>query len=148
MLERIRDADPRLHHADADYGDLNLVDIDVTPTPEGLTVNDAYDMVVFSTCLYQSYPEKQRKMFDNALKHVKFGGKIVVQDFCTIEEVNPAGHPIDRLRFIGPSSKPYTYTTFVYDTLRPEEGLQPFVYWNNGRCEKLRTTQMLRGVVE
>jgi hypothetical protein len=143
-LEAIRDADPRLHHADADYGKLEFdAPAGSFSLPIGLETEDSYDMVVFSTSLYQSYREKQRQMFDNALRHVKFGGKIVVQDFCKIEELKNPEHPIDRLEFVGPTSKPYLYGTFVYDTLQPKLGLQPFVYWNNGRCETLRPADLL-----
>jgi hypothetical protein len=160
QLEGIRDADKRLHHADIDYSKV-LFDIDYSyldntdiyadtdythvdlgwykemlRMPEWLRTTEIADLVLLSTSLYQSYREKQRVIFDIARRHVKFGGKIVVQDFCEIVEIDEGQHPIDRLKFLGPSSKPYTYGTFVYDTLEPELGFQVFGWWNNGRCEK------------
>lgn len=168
QLEGIRDADERLHHADIDYSkvlfevdyadidytdidyaDMEYTDIDVSSyeemlrMPEWLRTTEIADMVLFSTSLYQSYREKQRVIFDIARRHVKFGGKIVVQDFCEIVEIDEGQHPIDRLKFLGPTSKPYTYGIFVYDTLQPELGFQVFGWWNNGRCEVLKPGELL-----
>ena len=131
MLEGKRSLDPRIKNITADYG----VDEVVAPRK---------DMVIFPTSMYQNYQEKRRHMFDRSRnEHIKAGGKIVVQDFCKIKGANKNKHPIDQLEFLGPTSKPYTYGTFVFDTLKPKLGFQLFGYWNNGRCEALKPGELL-----
>lgn len=128
------DAVSKIHHIDADYG------------TEKFNFRDKYEMVDMAAALtsyYQNHRKKQRAIFDASLQDVKEGGKIVIQDFCYLDEDVRSKHPIDRLKFLGPTSKPYTYGTFVYDTLKPELGIQPFAYWNNGRCEIIRPAQLL-----
>lgn len=138
LLESIRDNDFRLHHTEADFGDLDKPRYQ-NGYLRGIGKNDHYDMIIFSTSLYQNYPEKRRVMINNALRLLKNNGLIVVQDF-TKTNSKEVEHPIDQLEFVGPTSQKYVYTTSV---LEQDKGrFTPFVTWQNGRCEKLRPHQL------
>lgn len=146
-LEAIRDADPRLHHTDADFADLDDSSSSINGSLNGLEAHSRYDMVLFSTCLYQNYPEKRRRMFDNAIARLSPTGLVVVQDFCNNTNLD-SPHPIDALEFNGPASEPFSYVTMVYNHRQPQKGLVPFVHWNNGRCEIARLSTHMQSVLE
>ena len=130
-LEDIRDKHPEIDHIDADFAGK---------TP----LTDKYDLVLFSTSLYQNNHLKRRQMFDNALDVLEPGGLIVVQDFCEPKSPNPSDkHPLGRLRFLGPVSRQYKYITSFYDPDQSDKGLQTFIIWNNGRCERFRPSELL-----
>ena len=147
-LEVIRDADTRLHHTDADFGELDNVPDPPNGFHDGIGANERYDMIIFSTCLYQNYPDKQKRMFDNALVRLSPGGMIVVQDFCEPVEQASASHPMDKVSFIEPGADMFSYTTLVYDPQKPEEGLLPFAHWNNGRCEVVKPAPVLQKLLD
>lgn len=147
-LEVIRDADPRLHHVDADFADIDGVPNQLNGFLEGIGSDARYDMVIFSTCLYQNYAEKQRRMFDNARARLARGGLIVIQDFCTPTNRVHTAHPIDETTFSGPTADKFSYTTLVFDPQKPDAGLIPFAYWNNGRCEVVKPAPVLQKALE
>jgi hypothetical protein len=127
-LEEVRDASPVLHHVDADYGKDNT------------RFSKRFNLVAFPTSLYQNHRQKRRVMVDRGMED---GDILLFQDFCKLKKVNTKKHPIDQLEFLGPTSKPYTYGTFIYDPKEPELGIQEFGYWNNGRCEVFRPSKRL-----
>ncbi len=131
QLEDIRDSTPYLEHVDDDFSlDVNL--------------GKTYDLIFFSTSLYQNLEHEQRRMFSNAIRHLNPGGIIVVQDFCNYRAIEcHDSHPLAQIKFVDPAVKPYTYRTLVYDPEKREAGLQPFMVWNNGRCEAFKAGRLL-----
>lgn len=138
-LEDIRDADKRLHHVDADFSTINSSPSFSNGYLEGMHEDDSYDMVLFSTSLYQNYPEKRRVMINNARRLLRAGGFIVVQDFCDDQE-GPILNPIDRLHFLGPTSTPFAYSTYVMG--KTDASFERFASWNNGRCERVKLSDL------
>jgi hypothetical protein len=134
-LEGVRDANPNIHHVHGDYGE------------DPIELEYKFDLVAAMTSFYQSHLEKRRVMFDLALRDVKEDGLILVQDFCKIDKLRKFENPIDQLKFLGPTSKPFTYGMFVFDPTKPELGFQVFAYWNNGRCEIIRPAKMLLDIL-
>jgi hypothetical protein len=140
LLEAMRDADPRLSHLTTDYGNYrDLVYVDSEQLAR-LDAENSFDLVAFSTCWYQNYPQKRRRMFERASHAVREDGLIVVQDFC---QRNPtesdAIHPADQLDMLDDwQAQPFLYKTYVYEMRHPERGFQLLGAWNNSRCERLR----------
>lgn len=131
QLEDVRDTTPFLDHTDVDFS----TDVDLGKT---------YDLIFFSTSLYQNNNTDQRRMFTNAERHLNPGGKIVVQDFCNYRPIDRHdSHPLRQIKFVDPAMRPYTYRTLVYDPEKPERGLRQFMVWNNGRCERFKPGKIL-----
>jgi len=93
-----------------------------------------FDMVTFSTVLYQISDEAQRqKMLDNARRLMKPNGLIIVQDFVTVD-------PADNTRMVfHPNWFEHTflYATMVIDPLDPTGQIREVFRWENGRCRRM-----------
>lgn len=146
-LEALRDCNPLLHHTNADFADIDGPPANKNGWLEGISSDDSYDMILFSTSLYQNYPDKRRVMFENAKARLRRNGLVVIQDFCKKVAVPETQHVIDSYDFPGPISNPYTYTTYVYDSSQPQLNLQECFSWLNGRCESYRPSQRIIDVV-
>ncbi|CAN5692373.1 hypothetical protein BH23PAT2_BH23PAT2_02100 [soil metagenome] len=94
---------------------------------------ERFDIVTFSTVLYQVSPEKHETMFENAKKLLKPNGIILIQDFA---EVDPDNNY--KLRFFKNWFKePYLYRTILLDPKIRDGSLIELFRWDNGRCNKL-----------
>lgn len=76
-----------------------------------------YDIIIFSTVLYQVSPAEQIAMKVNAMNMLTDNGIIIVQDAPD-----------------GDFSKKYNYVTSVIDARQIEKGEQPLLRWATGRC--------------
>lgn len=91
-----------------------------------------YDIVTFSTMLYQSDRSAQAKMLSNALRCVKPGGIVIVQDFLSSDSKNQ-----DQLYFSKSWFKHlYGYRTLLLDSQDPTRFHEIF-RWENGRCKRM-----------
>ena len=93
-----------------------------------------FDLVTFSTVLYQVSDEGQRqKMLDNARRLLKPHGLIVVQDFATVD-------PNDKTKMVFHPNwfeHTYLYGTMVIDPLDPTGQVHDVFRWENGRCKRM-----------
>lgn len=96
--------------------------------------NERYDLVTFSTVLYQVSPAKRKQMLENARQYVKPDGLIVVQDFVNVNRKDPT-----RLRFHKNWFKrPFLYTTIIRDPSDATGEMHEIFRWENGRCKKIK----------
>jgi len=120
-----------------DFTDLNFEDF------EGHSPVTRFDVVTFSTVLYQISSEKHEAMFENAKKLLKPNGIILIQDFA---EIDLEDH--SKLRFFENWFKePYLYRTIMLDPKIQNGGLIELFRWDNGRCNKLLSGSHLGRVV-
>lgn len=131
-----------IYHTTADFSDIEEPD-DFNDWLKGIRTDDKNDMVLFSTSLYQNYPQKRRVMFNNALARLKPDGIVVVLDFIEENDCQNAEHILDSYDFTGPTGKPYTYKLYVYDSNEPDKKLQKCFDFKNGRCEEYIPSQLL-----
>lgn len=92
-----------------------------------------YELVCFSTVLYQQNRQQLETMLANARLLVAEHGLIVVQDFARLDRLRPGRLVFEQSWF----AQHYPYRTFVYDPTQPEAGFSELMRWQNGRCEKV-----------
>ncbi len=92
-----------------------------------------FDMVTFSTVLYQASEEERTKMLKTATALLKPYGIILIQDFVDIDTDDPS-----RLVFYEHwHDEPYKYRTILLDPkVRGGNFIEQF-RWDNGRCNTL-----------
>lgn len=95
-----------------------------------------FDVVVFSTILYQLTDSQRAKMIKNARNYLNPAGIIIIQDFASVD-------PADRTKLIFHKdySKPgslFRYKTIVLDTVDESGEFSEVFVWKNGRCEVMR----------
>ncbi len=112
-----RDTPPELHHRHT-----------------GQTV---YDIVFYSTVLYQMKEEQRIRMFKNGLKRIHPDrGLLVVQDYLSINEEDPF-----ELDFHDQLDEKYKYRTVAIDLSSDEErekGFQELIRWEDGSCNAMQ----------
>lgn len=89
-----------------------------------------YDIIFASTSMYQMTEHQRQRTYENAYKHLKPQGMMIVQDFVSITK--------GRLRFRGPGSDRYAYRTIVKEKNRDFEDPQELLIWENARCLRLK----------
>jgi hypothetical protein len=110
------------------------------PLP-GRPGDERYDMVFYSSSLYQNSPEGVRTMIDNGLKIVKPLGLLAVLDF-----VRPDARQPRDLHFV--SRRPYSFRLLLLDPQAPDEGWKAFITAQDGRFRNLtfhRQWKQIRG---
>lgn len=95
------------------------------PNPE----DREYDMVLFSTILYQLGSQQIQQMLENARHYVKPDGLIVVQDF--IEQINGRGEMT-----FAPKWSKWTYGVWMQRMLDAEAGFQKYLTLDSGRAKQ------------
>ncbi len=109
--------------------DFSTSDVEIDPPQD----EDGFDMVTFSTVLYQATPKKRETMIENAKRHLKPNGLIVVQDFVNTRRGDPSKLVFPRYWF----KEEYGYRTLVFDMQDESAGFQEVFRWQNGRCREL-----------
>ena len=89
----------------------------------------SFDVINFSTMLYQLNSKAIKAMMENAQKYVKPDGLIIVQDFV---DINPDNSMQFHEKWFD-----YAYTTWVWDMSNREAGFQKYFSIENGRFKRV-----------
>lgn len=94
---------------------------------------EAYDIVTFSSVLYQVTSSQVEVMLENAKEVLKPGGVILLQDFVGVDKNDPT-----KLEFFNDWFKqPYIYRTILFDPAVNGDRLANVFRWDNGRCNTI-----------
>lgn len=125
----------KLEEYDAMVRDLNFKNVDffcgdITSLSkeqfESKVGDEKFDVIIFSTMLYELTPEQREAAILNAKKFAHDKSLIIYQDFCEVRR--------GKLVFYESLHKEkYRYRTIVEDMRNPGT-LKEFIRWENGRC--------------
>jgi hypothetical protein len=128
---------PQVGFYQADFADLDIDDL-LRQSP-----SERFDIVSFSTVLYQVSEEQRATMIANARKLLKPSGLIVIQDFVTLDEQDHTKLVFHPNWF----EYSYIYTTVVIDPLDTTGRAHEVFRWENGRCNKMKAGRDLGRVM-
>lgn len=118
---------PRLAFTEADFMNEQQLESRILSSGQA-------DMAIMSTVVYMMPESEQAVAIERAVRCVKKGGIVVVNEFA---KPNP-DMPYNLEFLIRWYDELLPYKTFVYDTLQPEAGLQLVAEWSNGRCTAVK----------
>lgn len=93
----------------------------------------SFDILFFSTVLYQMSGRNRDIAIENAVRLVSPNGLIVIQDGIKDEPQTKKTLRYSAANF----RKPYSYGTYIYDMANPNQGFQHLAEWKDGRCTSL-----------
>ena len=121
-------------HKNVDFYQADFSDLDIEKFEAEAPVS-SFDIVTFSTVLYQVSEDKREAMFENAKRLLNPNGIIIIQDFVGIDPDDA-----NKLHFYQNWFKePYIYRTILLDPKIENGQLLEIFRWDNGRCNKLLT---------